>query len=207
MRKLGIAQGETFHVGVSLTTFFLTSQFEHGIVAIQRGSYAPSQGQKYMADGLNKVMLLGNLGADGELKALPSGEMVLNLRVATSRSWFDKEKKEKEERTEWHSVSIWGKRAEGLAPFLKKGDRIFIEGELRTRSYEKDGEKRYSTDIHAQNILFAGGARKNGSGAPESGDLPTGGEEDDIPFGAKDGDAPVEAKDEKKAAGGKKGKH
>jgi single-strand DNA-binding protein len=118
-----------------------------------------------MADGLNRVMLLGNLGADPELKVTPSGQAILKLRLATTESYLDKSNT-RQERTEWHSVSVWGKRGEALAKILAKGSSVFIEGSLRTSSYEKDGEKRYRTDIVANNIILAG--RKGGGGGDDA---------------------------------------
>lgn len=109
-----------------------------------------------MADGLNKVMLLGNLGADPELKVTQGGQSILRLRIATSETYLDKNN-QRQERTEWHSVSVWGKRGEALAKILSKGSRIYIEGGLRTSSYEKDGEKRYKTEINAMNIILCDG--------------------------------------------------
>ena len=98
-----------------------------------------------MADGLNRVMLLGNLGADPELRMTPNGQAVLKLRLATSESYLDRNKV-RQERTEWHSVVVWGKRAEALNKILSKGSRIFIEGGLRTSSYDdREGNKRYRT--------------------------------------------------------------
>jgi single-strand DNA-binding protein len=114
-----------------------------------------------MAEGLNKVMLLGNLGADPELKMTQGGQAVLKLRLATTETYLDKNQT-RQERTEWHSVTMWGKRGEALAKFLAKGERIFVEGSLRTSSYEKNGEKRYSTEINASNIILAG--RGKGAG-------------------------------------------
>ena len=115
-----------------------------------------------MAEGLNKVMLLGNLGADPELKMTQSGQAVLKLRLATTETYLDKNQT-RQERTEWHSVTLWGKRGEALAKFLTKGERIFVEGSLRTSSYEKNGEKRYSTEINATNIILTG-SRGKGAG-------------------------------------------
>lgn len=109
--------------------------------------------------GVNRVLLVGNLGADAELKVIGKGDKatsVINLRVATSESW-KKEDGTREERTEWHQVSLFGKRAEGLAPHLLKGQTIFVEGRLRTRTYEKEGQKHYATNIDADNIQFVGG--------------------------------------------------
>jgi single-strand DNA-binding protein len=117
-----------------------------------------------MAEGLNKVMLLGNLGADPELKVTAGGQSVLKLRLATTETYLDRNNT-RQERTEWHSVTLWGKRGEALAKFLAKGERIFVEGSLRTSSYEKDGEKRYRTEINANNVILAG--RGKGGGAEE----------------------------------------
>src|SRR5262245_53183723 len=115
-----------------------------------------------MADGLNRVMLLGNLGADPELRMTPSGQAVLKLRLATSESYLDRNKV-RQERTEWHSVVVWGKRAEALNKILSKGSRIFIEGGLRTSSYDdKEGHKRYRTEVVATEVILAGGARGGG---------------------------------------------
>ena len=108
-----------------------------------------------MAEGLNKVMLLGNLGADPELKVTAGGQAVLKLRLATTETYLDRNNT-RQERTEWHRVTLWGKRAEALAKFLTKGERIFVEGRISTSSYEKDGEKRYSTEVVANNIILAG---------------------------------------------------
>lgn len=108
-----------------------------------------------MSDGMNKAILLGNLGADPELRYTAAGVAVLNLRLATNESYVDKNK-EPQERTEWHTVVVWGNRAEGLARVLTKGSSVLIEGSLRTSSYEKDGLKRYRTEVHAREILFAG---------------------------------------------------
>ncbi len=113
-----------------------------------------------MADGLNKVMLLGNLGADPELRMTSGGQAVLNLRVACSESYLDKDK-QRQERTEWVSVTVWGKRGEALAKLLTKGSRVFVEGGLRTSSYDKDGEKRYKTEVVASNVILAGGAKRD----------------------------------------------
>jgi single-strand DNA-binding protein len=112
-----------------------------------------------MAEGLNKVLLLGNLGADPELRVTPGGQAVLKLRLATTESYLDKSNT-RQERTEWHRITIWGKRGEALAKFLTKGERIFIEGRIQTSSYEKNGEKRYSTEIIANNVILAGGGRR-----------------------------------------------
>lgn len=113
------------------------------------------------AEGLNRVTILGNLGADPELRATQSGQAILKLRVATTESYLDKSNT-RQERTEWHSVTLFGPRGEGLAKLLRKGERIYVEGGLRTTSYEKDGEKRYRTEIVASNVLLCGGAQHGG---------------------------------------------
>jgi single-strand DNA-binding protein len=105
-------------------------------------------------DGLNKVLILGNLGADPELRMAPGGQAVLKMRIATTETFFDKENSKKE-RTEWHRVTVFGRRAEGLAKFLRKGMRVLIEGRNSTSSYEKEGQKHYSTEIIALDVLLA----------------------------------------------------
>jgi single-strand DNA-binding protein len=117
-----------------------------------------------MAEGLNRVMLLGNLGADPELRVTPGGQAVLKLRLATNETYLDRNNV-RQERTEWHRVTIWGKRAEALGKILQKGDLLFIEGRLQTSSYEKNGEKRYSTEVVANNVVLPGSGRGRGEGA------------------------------------------
>lgn len=131
-----------------------------------------------MAEGLNRVMLLGNLGADPELRYTQGGQAVLNIRLATTESYLDKDKVRRE-RTDWHSVVVWGKRGEALSKILSKGSTIFIEGAIRTSSYDdRDGNKRYKTEIIANNVILAGG-RRGGAPAEEGGggyeDRPSGG--------------------------------
>ncbi|HEX2878068.1 MAG TPA: single-stranded DNA-binding protein [Polyangiaceae bacterium] len=117
-----------------------------------------------MAEGLNRVMLLGNLGADPELRTTSGGQSVLKLRLATSETYLDKNR-QRQEKTEWHSVVIWGKRAEALGKILSKGSRLFVEGGLRTSSYEdREGVKRYKTEIVANNVLLQGGRPGGGGG-------------------------------------------
>lgn len=153
------------------------------------------EGNRSMSEGLNKVILLGNLGADPELRMTNSGTAILNVRLATSESYLDKNK-QKQERTEWHRCTIWGRRAEALGKILTKGDRILVEGGLRTSSYEdKDGNKKYTTEINVTNVVLSGGGSKSGGGSGGSrGGAMTGGggfndadyggtpDDDDIPF-------------------------
>lgn len=150
-----------------------------------------------MAGGLNKVMLIGNLGADPEMRYTPGGAGVCEMRLATNESWTDKNG-QKQERTEWHRVVVWGKRAELCAKYLSKGRQCYVEGRLRTRSWEdKEGNKRYTTEIVATDVQFlAGGAGGGGGGRGGGGDYPPpsepdgdfggggfgGGPDDDIPF-------------------------
>lgn len=116
-----------------------------------------------MADGLNRVILIGNLGQDPELRQTQNSA-VLNIRMATSEGYLDKSG-ERQERTEWHTVVVWGKRAEGLSKVLAKGDRICVEGGLRTRSWEaNDGTKRYATEVVAAKVLLLGSAQKRDGG-------------------------------------------
>lgn len=122
-----------------------------------------------MAEGLNRVMLLGNLGADPELRMTTGGQAVLKLRLATSETYLDRNR-QRQERTEWHNVVVWGKRAEALAKIISKGTRIFVEGGLRTSSYDdRDGNKRYRTEVVASNILLQGQGRGGPGGGPAGG--------------------------------------
>ena len=154
-----------------------------------------------MARGINKVILVGNLGADPETRAMPSGSSVTNLRIATSESWKDRQSGEQQERTEWHRVAIFGKLAEIAGEYLKKGSQVYLEGSLRTRKWQdKQGVERYTTEIVATEMQMlggragAGGDRMAGSsGAPEARERADFGEpmasstergdfDDDIPF-------------------------
>lgn len=109
-----------------------------------------------MADGLNKVCVLGNLGQDPELRVTAGGDSVLTLSVGCNESWLDKNRV-RQERVEWVRCVVWGRRAEALAKFLRKGDKIFVEGSLRTNSYDdREGVKRYSTQVIARNVILGG---------------------------------------------------
>jgi single-strand DNA-binding protein len=121
-----------------------------------------------MARGINKVILIGNLGADPETRAMPSGTTVANLRVATSESWRDKQTGEQQERTEWHRVALFGRLAEIAGEYLRKGSQVYIEGSLRTRKWQdKQGNERYSTEIVGNELQMLGG--RGGAGASTSG--------------------------------------
>jgi single-strand DNA-binding protein len=151
--------------------------------------------------GVNKVILVGNLGKDPEVRHTPQGQTVANFSIATSESWNDKTG-QKQERTEWHRIVVWGKLAELCSKYLSKGRQVYIEGKLQTRAWDdKEGQKRYTTEVIANTIQFlssgagagAGAGRdydqgpSNGGGedpfgAPPSFDQGTGGATDDIPF-------------------------
>ncbi len=125
--------------------------------------------EETMAEGLNRVMLLGNIGADPELRMTQGGQAVLHLRLATSESYLDKDKVRRE-RTDWHNVTIWGKRGEALGKILAKGSSIFVEGSLRTSSYDnREGQKVYKTEVIANNVILAGNKRDAGGGGSDDG--------------------------------------
>ncbi|MCH8955371.1 single-stranded DNA-binding protein [candidate division KSB1 bacterium] len=140
---------------------------------------------------VNKVILIGNLGSDPELKYTPSGAAVTNFNVATNEVWNDKDGN-KQERTEWHRVVLWRKLAEIAGEYLKKGSKIYLEGRLQTRSWEdKDGVKRYTTEVVADNMTMldakseGGGSGSDVSSAPPASEAPPAadsGAEDDLPF-------------------------
>lgn len=118
---------------------------------------------------LNKVMLIGNLGADPEMRYLPSGDAVANIRIATTESWKDKASGEKKEETEWHRVSFFGKLAEIVGEYLKKGSPVYVEGRIKTRKWQdKDGQDRYSTEVVADRMQMLGS--RGGMGAPSGSD-------------------------------------
>lgn len=120
---------------------------------------------------VNKVILLGRLGQDPELKYTPNGAGVCNFSLATSESWTDKNSGQKQERTEWHRIVVWGKLAELCNQYLAKGRQAFVEGRLQTRSWEdKDGNKRYTTEINANTVQFIGA----NTGATDSNKASTG---------------------------------
>ncbi len=118
-----------------------------------------------MARGVNKVIIVGNLGADPETRYTTNGGAICNLRIATSEQWKDKQTGENQERTEWHRVVLFGKLGEIAGEYLKKGRQVYIEGSLRTNKYtDKEGIERYSTDIVANEMQMLGGVAGGGEG-------------------------------------------
>jgi single-strand DNA-binding protein len=116
--------------------------------------------------GINKVILVGNVGQDPETRYMPNGGAVTNLSIATSETWKDKNSGEQQERTEWHRVVFYQRLAEIVAEYVKKGSKIYVEGSLRTRSWEQDGVKRYATEIIANEMQMLDG---RGSGGGDGG--------------------------------------
>jgi len=147
-----------------------------------------------MARGINKVILVGNLGADPEVKYMPSGSAVANVSVATSESWKDRETGEPRERTEWHRVVFFDRLAEVVGEYLRKGSQVYVEGRLQTRKWQdRDGNDRYTTEIRADNMQMLGGrggaAMSGGEraaparqSAPAPAQPAEAFEDDDIPF-------------------------
>jgi single-strand DNA-binding protein len=152
-----------------------------------------------MARGINKVIIVGNLGADPETRYMPSGSAVTNLSIATSEQWKDKQTGEQKERTEWHKVAMFNRLAEIAAEYLRKGSQVYIEGKLRTRKWQdRDGNDRWTTEVIADEMQMLGG--RSGAGAPAMSDMggpppapppqggggrssnDDGGFDDDIPF-------------------------
>ncbi len=156
-----------------------------------------------MSRGINKVILVGNLGADPETRYMPSGGAVTNIRLATSESWKDKQSGEQQERTEWHRVVMFNRLGEIAAEYLRKGSQVYIEGSIRTRKWQgQDGQDRYTTEIVANEMQMlggrggdmgggGGGGRSSGGGGYGGGDRQSGpppmaepqmDPDDDIPF-------------------------
>ena len=141
-----------------------------------------------MARGINKVIAIGNLGADPETRYLPSGAAVANFNIAVSESWKDKQTGEIKERTEWMKIEVWGKSAEACQQYLHKGSQCYVEGKLQTDQWDdKEGNKRYTTKVRADNVQFLGSPR-DGGGEPAAKPAPAAAKpapdefEDDIPF-------------------------
>jgi single-strand DNA-binding protein len=135
---------------------------------------------------VNRVILVGNLGKDPEVRFTPNGRALAKFPVATSERWTDQDGN-RQERTEWHNVVVWGKQAETCGQYLSKGRQVFVEGSIRSRQYDdKDGNKRYITEIVARDVRFLGGGRATQEAAvsappgEDPGSPPP--EEDDIPF-------------------------
>ena len=122
-----------------------------------------------MARGINKVILVGNLGQDPETRAMPSGKAVTNVRIATTDSWRDKQSGEQKEQTEWHTVVFFDRLAEIAAEYLRKGSQVYVEGRMRTRKWQdKSGNDRYTTEIVANEMQMLGGRGGAGGGAASS---------------------------------------
>jgi len=154
-----------------------------------------------MARGVNKVILVGNLGKDPETRYMPSGSAVTNLRIATTEAWKDKQSGEQQERTEWHAVAMFGRLAEIAAEYLRKGSQVYVEGKLRTRKWQdKEGKDRYTTEIVADEMQMLGskgggaaagagaGGMKTGAGAAPAGDGGSGGSRAAVSEGGPPGD-------------------
>lgn len=120
-----------------------------------------------MSDGLNRCTFIGNLGADPELRMTQSGQPVLKFRIGCTESYLDKSNT-RQEKTEWVSCTVWGKRGEALSRILEKGKQVYVEGSLSTSSYEKNGEKRYSTEINVREVLLFGGRGQGAQSAPQA---------------------------------------
>jgi single-strand DNA-binding protein len=154
-----------------------------------------------MARGINKVIIIGHLGADPETRAMPSGSTVANIRVATTESWKDRQSGDQQERTEWHNVALFGRTAEVASEYLRKGSQVYIEGRLRTRKWQdKQGNDRYTTEIVANDMQMlggragagGGGERGGGGGPPPGGGFePRGGD-----YGDAGGGGPAPSRDD-----------
>lgn len=156
-----------------------------------------------MARGVNKVILIGNLGSDPEVRYTPDGVPVANFSLATTESWNDRNTGERQERTEWHRLVIWSKLAEIAGQYLKKGSKIYVEGKLQTRSWDdQSGQKRYTTEIRVFEMQMldsrgeggggggggrdagynAGGQNAGPAAQPDAAPPPPGSDDDDLPF-------------------------
>lgn len=133
---------------------------------------------------INKVILIGRLGKDPEIRYFQDGTACANLSIATSETWKDKNTGEKKEKTDWHRVSVFGRNAENCGEYLSKGSLVYVEGKLQTRSYEKDGQTHYVTEVRASWVEFLGGGNRQSSDNAQDGHQSTNNEpyDDDIPF-------------------------
>lgn len=138
--------------------------------------------------GVNRAIILGNLGKDPEVRYMASGSAVTSITVATSESWKDKQTGEKEERTEWHNITAFGKLAEIMEKYLKKGSKVYIEGKIQTDKYEKDGVTKYSTKIIARDLQMLDSKQASSEPAQQAAPQPSNQQaasddfSDDIPF-------------------------
>ena len=150
-----------------------------------------------MARGINKVIIVGNLGGDPETRYMPSGSAVTNLTVATNESWKDKQTGEQKDRTEWHKVAMFNRLAEVAAEYLRKGSQVYIEGKLRTRKWQdKNGQDRWTTEIIADEMQMLGGRGGGGGSAPmnsSSDSAPTHSSSDSAPTHSSSNSAPSSA--------------
>lgn len=142
-----------------------------------------------MAGGVNKVIIIGNLGAKPDLKYLPSGQAVCEMRLATTDSYNDKQGV-RQDRTEWHRVVCWGKTAENAGKYLDKGRQVYVEGRLQTRSWDdKDGNKRYTTEVVANQVVFLGGGGAGAGAGGERGERPASASTREAPSARGSGDS------------------
>ncbi len=162
---------------------------EFNIAAMRRG-----EGGSMAQRGINKVILVGRLGQDPESKYMPSGDCVVNASLATSETWKDKNTSENVEKTEWHRIVMFGRRAEVFAEYTRKGSQVYVEGKLQTRKWQdRDGNDRYTTEVKVEDFQFLDSKGSNaGMGAPQAApqaavaggapSMPVDGPDDDIPF-------------------------
>lgn len=142
-----------------------------------------------MANGVNKVILIGRLGADPEIKNFDSGTVMARISIATTEVYRDRDQN-KQERTEWHRVILWQKLAEIAEKYLKKGDQVYVEGSLRTRSYEQDGQTKYITEIRGENMTMLGSPSSGQSKQQSSGQSEMSGSKVQEPESSEDVPAP-----------------
>ncbi|HAB09894.1 MAG: single-stranded DNA-binding protein [Alcanivorax sp.] len=162
-----------------------------------------------MARGVNKVILIGNLGADPETRFMPSGGAVTNIRLATSETWKDRQTGQQQERTEWHRVVFFNKLGEIAGEYLKKGSKVYVEGSIRTRKWQgQDGQDRYTTEIVANEMQMLDGRGGGGDGGGyqnQGGGQPTGYENQDYDYGQQGGGQQGGGDQRAKPAGGQQG--
>jgi single-strand DNA-binding protein len=123
-----------------------------------------------MSNGMNRVMLVGNVGATPEVRKTDTGTQLMQMRLATTESYLDKQN-QRQEKTEWHDVVVWGTRADSLSKVIEKGSTVFVDGALHTSSYEREGQKRYRTEVVARDVRFLGG-RQPGVSTGRNGPVP-----------------------------------